>query len=68
MHAPSVVSVLAESCAEQVPDAAGEGEAERSADDHPQDGAADVPPAQVGAEAPVRARGSRTAARFTRDP
>ena len=43
---PSVpAALLADGGAEQVPDAVGEGEAERSADDQPQDGAADVAPA-----------------------
>jgi hypothetical protein len=41
---------LADGGAEQVPDAVGEGQAERSADDQPQDGAADAAAAQVGAE------------------
>jgi hypothetical protein len=41
---------LADGGAEQVPDAVGEGQSERSADDYPQDGAADVAAAQAGAE------------------
>ena len=36
------VSALADGGAEQVPNAVGEGQAERSADDNPKDGAADV--------------------------
>src|SRR4029077_10279258 len=41
---------LADGGAEQVPDAVGEGQAERSADDNSQNGAADVAAAQAGAE------------------
>src|SRR5690242_203788 len=44
------VNSLANGGAEQVPDAVGEGQAERSADDEPQDGAADAASAQTGAE------------------
>jgi hypothetical protein len=56
--APRVVPVirLAEGGAEQVPDAVGEGQAECSADDQPQDGAADAAAAQVSAEGPGQAQ------------
>ena len=48
-----------------MPDAVGEGQAERSADDEPQDGAAEVAPAEAGAAGPVRPRAIRTAAKVT---
>src|SRR5580693_1681060 len=47
---PSACDRLADGSAEQVPDAVGEGQAERSADDYSQHGAADVTPPQAGAE------------------
>ena len=54
---PEQAAQLADGSAEQVPDAVGEGQAERSADDDPQDGAADVAPPKVAA--------ARTCRQFT---
>ena len=48
---PAVTSIrLADGGAEQVPDAVGEGQAERPADHEPQDRTADAASAQAGAE------------------
>ena len=47
---------LADGCAEQPPDSVGEAQAERSTDDQPQDGAADVTGSRRSLSAPVRPR------------
>jgi len=65
MPAPSSASALAESCAEQVPDAAGEGKAEPPQMTTFRTARRTSHPPRWALRAPVRARASRTAARVT---
>ena len=65
MPAPSVVSVLAESCAEQVPDAAGEGEAEPPQMTTRRTARRTFQPPKWTLRAPVSAKATITAARVT---
>src|SRR5690242_18685575 len=56
---------LADGGAEQVPDAVSEGQADRSADDDTQDGAADIAAPRRALRVPVRPRAIRTATNVT---
>ena len=57
----------ADGCSKEVPDAVGEGEAERSSDDHPRDGTADVAGAEPGAEGAGQRQGDQDSDKGHRD-